>query len=41
MMRLVLAADRWLHRVRHGKCYCPWLCTKLSCYEAMKEYGKP
>lgn len=39
-MRLVLAADLWLHRVRHGRCYNRWLCERLSHYEARRAIQK-
>lgn len=39
-MRLLVAVDRWLHRVMRGRCWCPRVCLWLSYREAMEDEQK-
>ncbi len=40
LVRVLVAVDRWLHRVMRGRCWCPWICLKLEYYQAMKDEEK-
>jgi len=36
-MRLLVTADRWLHRVMRGRCWNHRVCLWLEEYQAMKD----
>jgi len=39
-MRLLVAVDRWLHRVMRGRCWNRRVCLWLSYYQAMRDEEK-